>query len=77
MPGLYPTNVSVDHLATQPDNASLESLAMLADSALASENDVIEHKHRVAEIQVSKSAKLVGLLEELFRRFKETRDFRR
>ena len=32
------------HLATQPDSATLESLAMLADRALASEADVEESK---------------------------------
>ena len=56
-----PVSIRV-HLATQPDSASLESLAVLADRALASENDREESKHRVAEIQVSESAKLVGLL---------------
>ena len=49
------------HLATQPDSASLESLAMLADRALASENDVDESKPGVAEIKVSETGKLVGL----------------
>ena len=44
------------HLATQPDSASLESLAMLVDCALASENDVEELKKGVAEIQVSWTA---------------------
>ena len=46
------------HLATQPDSASLESLAVLADRALASKNDVEEIKQGVAEIQVSESGKL-------------------
>ena len=32
------------HLATQPDSASLESLAVLADRALAAEQDVEESK---------------------------------
>ena len=59
------------HLATQPDSASLESLAMLADRAVAAENDVDEAKLGVAEIQVSKSGKLVGLLEDLSRRLKK------
>ena len=53
------------HLATQPDSASLESLAVLADRALASENDVEEVKQWVAEIQVRESGKLAGLLEDL------------
>ena len=59
------------HLATQPDNASLESLAMLADRALASENDVDKGKPRVAEIKVSETGKLVGLLEDLSRQLKK------
>ena len=59
-----PPSVSA-HLATQPDSASLESLAMLADCAVAAEKDVDEAKPGVAEIQVSKSGKLVGLLEDL------------
>ena len=58
------------HLATQPDSASLESLAMLSDRALASENDVDESKPGVAEIKVSETGKLVGLLEDLSRRLK-------
>ena len=56
------------HLATQPDSVSLESLAMLADRAVAAEEDVDEAKPRVAEINFSESGKLVGLLEDLSRR---------
>ena len=41
------------HLATQPESTSLESLAMLADRAIAAENDVDEAKPGVAEVQVS------------------------
>ena len=59
------------HLATQPDNASLESLAMLADRVLASENDVDKSKPGVAEIKVSEAGKLVGLSEDLSRRLKK------
>ena len=59
------------HLATQPDSASLESLAMLADRAVAAEKDVDEAKPGVAEIQVSESGKLVRLLEDLSRRPKK------
>ena len=59
------------HLTTQPDSASLESLAMLADQALASENDVDESKLGVAEIKVSETGKLVGLLEDLSSRLKK------
>ena len=36
------------HLATQPDSASLDSLAVLADHAWASDNDVGESKHGVS-----------------------------
>ena len=49
------------HLATQPDSASLESLAVLADRALAAEQDVEEGKPGVAEIKVDETSKLVGL----------------
>ena len=59
------------HLATQPDSALLESSAMLTDRALASENDVDESKPGVAEIQVSETVKLVGLLEDLSRWLKK------
>ena len=59
------------HLATQPDSATLESLAMLADRALASETDVEESKQGVAEIKVDETTKLVGLLENLSKRLKK------
>ena len=59
------------HLATQPYSASLENLAMLADCAVAAEKDVDEAKPGVAEINVSESGKLVGLLEDLSRRLKK------
>ena len=59
------------HLATQPDSASLETLAMLADHAVAAEKDVDEAKPGVAEINVSESEKLAGLLEDLSRRLKK------
>ena len=65
-----PTSIRA-RLATQPDSASLESLAVLADCAVASENDVEEAKQGVAEIQVSENGKLVGLLEDLSRRLKK------
>ena len=65
-----PTSIRA-RLATQPDSASLESLAVLADCAVASENDVEEAKQGVAQIQVSESGKLVGLLEDLSRRLKK------
>ena len=56
------------HLATQPDSASLENLAMLAGHAVAAEKDVDEAKPGVAEINLSENEKLVGLLEDLSRR---------
>ena len=59
------------HLATQPDSATLESLALMADRALAAEEDVEESKPGVAEIKVEETTKLVGLLEDLSRRIKK------
>ena len=56
------------HLATQPDSATLQSLA---DRALAAEEDVEESKPGVAEIKVEETTKLVGLLEDLSRRIKK------
>ena len=65
-----PTSIRA-HLATQPDSATLESLAVLADRALAAEEDVEESKPGVAEIKVEETTKLVGLLEDLSRRIKK------
>ena len=65
-----PTSIHA-HLATQPDSATLESLAMLADRALAAETDVEESKPGVAEIKVDETTKLVGLLEDLSKRLKK------
>ena len=65
-----PTSIRA-HLATQPDSATLESLAMLADRALASETDVEESKPGVAEIKIDETTKLVGLLEDLSKRLKK------
>ena len=59
------------HLVIQPDSATLESLAVLADRALAAEEDVEESKPGVAEIKVEENTKLVGLLEDLSRRIKK------
>ena len=59
------------HLVTQPDSATLKSLAVLADRALAAEEDVEESKPGVAEIKVEETTKLVGLLEDLSRRIKK------
>ena len=52
------------HLATQPDSASL-------DRAVAAENVVDVAEPEIAEIHVSESGKLVGLLEDLSRRLKK------
>ena len=57
------------HLVIQPDSATLESLAVLADRALAAEEDV-EEKPGVAEIKIEETTKLVGLLEDLSKRIK-------
>ena len=62
------------HLATQPDSATLESLAVLADRALAAEEDVEESKSGVAEIKVEETTKLVGLLEDLSRQIKKLKN---
>ena len=59
------------HLVTQPNSATLESLAVLVDRALAAEEDVEESKPGVAEIKVEETTKLVGLLEDLPRRIKK------
>ena len=59
------------HLATQPDSATLESSAVLADRALASEAEVEDSKPGVEEIKVEETTKLVGLLEDLSRRLKK------
>ena len=59
------------HLETQPESATLESLAVVADRALASEADVEESKPEVAEIKVDETTKLVGLLEDLSKRLKK------
>ena len=64
-----PTSIRA-HLATQPDSATLESLAMLADRALASETDVEESKPGVAEIKIDETAKFRGLIKKI----KEIRD---
>ena len=49
-----PPSVRV-HLATQPDSASLENLAMLPDRAVIAEKDVDEAKLGFAEINVCES----------------------
>ena len=65
-----PTSIRA-HLATKPDSALLDNMAMLADRAVALENDAEEAKQGVAKIQVSESGKLVGLLEDLSHRLKK------
>ena len=50
------------HLATTPDSTSLESLAVLADRAIASENDVKENSVGVAEVD---SEKPIGIMENI------------
>ena len=69
-PGLYPTNDRV-HLATTLDSTSLESLAALADRALALENDTKDSSVGVAEIQMNDSAKIMGIMENISRRLQQ------
>ena len=59
------------HLATTPDSTSLESLAVLADRVIASENDVKENSVGVAEVRVNDSEKLFGIMEDISRRLKK------
>ena len=59
------------HLATTPDSTSLESLAVLADSAKASENDVKDNSVGVTEVRVNDSEKLMGIMEDISRRLKK------
>ena len=58
------------HLATTPDSTSLESLAVLADRAIASENDAKDNSVGVAEVRVNDSEKLIGIMEDISRRLK-------
>ena len=59
------------HLATTPDSTSLESLAILADRAIASENDAKDNSVGVAEVRVNDSDKLIGILDDISRRLKK------
>ena len=59
------------HLATTPDSTSLDSLAVLADRAIASENDVKENSVGVAGVRVNDSEKLIGIMEDICRRLKK------
>ena len=52
------------HLATTPDSTSLESLAVMADRAIASENDAKDNSVGVAEVRVKDSEKLIGIMED-------------
>ena len=59
------------HLATTPDSTSLESLAVLAHKAIASENDVKENSVGVPEVRGNDSEKLIGIMEDISRRLKK------
>ena len=60
------------HLATTPDSTSLESLAVLADGALATlETDGKENSLGVAEVRVNDSERLIGIMEGISRRLKK------
>ena len=57
------------HLATTPDSSSLESLAILADRAVALELDVKDSSVGVAEVRVNE--RLIGIMEDISRRLKK------
>ena len=59
------------HSATTPYSTSLESLAVLADRAIASENDAKDNSVGVAEVRVNDSEKFIGIMEDISRRLKE------
>ena len=59
------------HLATTPNSTSLESLAVLADRAIASENDVKDNSVGVAEVRVNDREKLMGIMEDIYKRLKK------
>ena len=59
------------HLATTPDSTSLESLAVLADRTIASENEVKDNSVGVAEVRVNDSEKLMVIMEDISRRLKK------
>ena len=58
------------HLATTPDSTSLESLAILANRALASENDVKYSSMGVTQIQLNDSERIIRIMEDISRRLK-------
>ena len=64
------------HLATTPDSTSLESLAVLAGRAIASENEVKDNSVGVAEVRINDSEELIGIMEDISRRLKKDRNFR-
>ena len=49
----------------------MESSAVLADSAIASENDAKDNSVGVAEVRINDSEKLIGIMEDLSRRLKK------
>ena len=59
------------HLATTPVSTSLESLAVLAGRAIASENDAKDNSVGFAEVRVNDSEKLIGITEGISRRLKK------
>ena len=59
------------HLATTPDSTYLESLAVLADRAVASETDVKDNSVGVAEVRVNDSERLIGIMADISRRLKK------
>ena len=58
------------HLATTPDSRSLESLAILANRALASENDVKYSCMGVAQIQLNDNERIIRIMEDISRHLK-------
>ena len=48
-----------------------DSLAVLANRAIASENDVKENSVGVAEVRVNDREKLIGIMEDISRRLKK------
>ena len=52
-------------------STSLESLAILADRAVASELDVKDSSVGVAEVRVNDNERLIGIMEDISRRLKK------
>ena len=59
------------HLAPTPDSTSLESLAILADRVLASENDAKDSSVGVADIRLNDSERLIEIMEDISRHLKQ------